>query len=47
MGRGDGRARFVINARIASTAKPATLKDPNGNITWVPPEAVATQYEAM
>jgi electron-transferring-flavoprotein dehydrogenase len=33
-----GRARFVINAQNCVHCKTCDIKDPNQNITWVPPE---------
>ena len=38
MGRGRGGARFQINAQNCVHCKTCDIKDPNGNITWVPPE---------
>jgi electron-transferring-flavoprotein dehydrogenase len=37
VGEGDA-ARFVINAPNCVHCKTCDIKDPNGNITWVPPE---------
>jgi electron-transferring-flavoprotein dehydrogenase len=34
----DGRPRFVINAQNCVHCKTCDIKDPNQNITWVPPE---------
>jgi electron-transferring-flavoprotein dehydrogenase len=40
--------RFVINAQNCVHCKTCDLKDPNGNITWVPPEGGGgPNYEAM
>jgi electron-transferring-flavoprotein dehydrogenase len=33
-----GSPRFVINAQNCVHCKTCDIKDPNGNITWVPPE---------
>ena len=33
-----GEARFVINAQNCVHCKTCDIKDPNRNITWVPPE---------
>ena len=33
-----GAPRFVINAQNCVHCKTCDIKDPNGNITWVPPE---------
>ena len=33
-----GEARFVINAQNCVHCKTCDIKDPNGNINWVPPE---------
>jgi electron-transferring-flavoprotein dehydrogenase len=33
-----GAAKFVINAQSCVHCKTCDIKDPNGNITWVPPE---------
>ena len=39
VGGGDGRlARYVINAQNCVHCKTCDIKDPNQNITWVPPE---------
>ena len=38
MGRGGGQPRFVINAQNCVHCKTCDIKDPNQNITWVPPE---------
>ena len=36
---GEGNAaHFVINAPNCVHCKTCDIKDPNGNITWVPPE---------
>jgi len=32
--------RFVINAQNCVHCKTCDVKDPNGNITWVPPEGI-------
>jgi electron-transferring-flavoprotein dehydrogenase len=37
-GAAAGAARFVINAQNCVHCKTCDIKDPNGNITWVPPE---------
>ncbi|WP_210168641.1 4Fe-4S dicluster domain-containing protein, partial [Rhizobium sp. Leaf383] len=34
----DGEAAFVINAQNCVHCKTCDIKDPNGNITWVPPQ---------
>jgi electron-transferring-flavoprotein dehydrogenase len=34
----EGRPRFVINAQNCVHCKTCDIKDPNQNITWVPPE---------
>jgi electron-transferring-flavoprotein dehydrogenase len=34
----NGRMRYVINAQNCVHCKTCDIKDPNGNITWVPPE---------
>ncbi|MBP1881765.1 electron transfer flavoprotein-ubiquinone oxidoreductase [Sinorhizobium mexicanum] len=34
----DGRDVFVINAQNCVHCKTCDIKDPNGNITWVPPQ---------
>jgi electron-transferring-flavoprotein dehydrogenase len=34
----DGQPRFVINAQNCVHCKTCDIKDPNQNITWVPPE---------
>jgi electron-transferring-flavoprotein dehydrogenase len=34
-----GQPKFVINAQNCVHCKTCDIKDPNGNITWVPPEA--------
>jgi electron-transferring-flavoprotein dehydrogenase len=40
--------RFVINAQNCVHCKTCDIKDPNGNITWVPPEGGGgPNYEAM
>src|SRR5436190_3147391 len=40
--------RFVINAQNCVHCKTCDFKDPNGNITWVPPEGGGgPNYEAM
>jgi electron-transferring-flavoprotein dehydrogenase len=33
-----GSPRFVINAQNCVHCKTCDIKDPNRNITWVPPE---------
>jgi electron-transferring-flavoprotein dehydrogenase len=33
-----GEPRFVINAQNCVHCKTCDIKDPNGNITWVPPQ---------
>jgi electron-transferring-flavoprotein dehydrogenase len=33
-----GQPKFVINAQNCVHCKTCDIKDPNGNITWVPPE---------
>ena len=33
-----GKPRFVINAQNCVHCKTCDIKDPNQNITWVPPE---------
>ena len=45
----DGASpRFVINAQNCVHCKTCDVKDPNGNITWVPPEGGGgPNYEAM
>ncbi|MGJ4929817.1 electron transfer flavoprotein-ubiquinone oxidoreductase [Bradyrhizobium sp. HKCCYLS2038] len=45
----DGSSpRFVINAQNCVHCKTCDVKDPNGNITWVPPEGGGgPNYEAM
>jgi electron-transferring-flavoprotein dehydrogenase len=35
---GDGAPRFVINAQNCVHCKTCDIKDPNANITWVPPQ---------
>jgi electron-transferring-flavoprotein dehydrogenase len=35
---GAGEPRFVINAQNCVHCKTCDIKDPNGNITWVPPQ---------
>jgi electron-transferring-flavoprotein dehydrogenase len=41
-------ARFQINAQNCVHCKTCDVKDPNGNITWVPPEGGGgPNYEAM
>jgi electron-transferring-flavoprotein dehydrogenase len=43
-----GGPRFVINAQNCVHCKTCDVKDPNGNITWVPPEGGGgPNYEAM
>jgi len=43
-----GNPRFVINAQNCVHCKTCDVKDPNGNITWVPPEGGGgPNYEAM
>ena len=37
-GPGAGNARFVINAQNCVHCKTCDIKDPNGNINWVPPQ---------
>ena len=40
--------RFQINAQNCVHCKTCDVKDPNGNITWVPPEGGGgPNYEAM
>lgn len=40
--------RFVINAQNCVHCKTCDVKDPNGNITWIPPEGGGgPNYEAM
>ena len=40
--------RFQINAQNCVHCKTCDIKDPNGNITWVPPEGGGgPNYEAM
>jgi electron-transferring-flavoprotein dehydrogenase len=40
--------RFVINAQNCVHCKTCDIKDPNNNITWVPPEGGGgPNYEAM
>ena len=36
--RRAGKPRFVINAQNCVHCKTCDIKDPNQNITWVPPE---------
>ena len=36
--RRAGKPRFVINAQNCVHCKTCDIKDPNRNITWVPPE---------
>jgi len=44
----EGTPRFVINAQNCVHCKTCDIKDPNGNITWVPPEGGGgPNYEAM
>ena len=48
MGGGDVGPRFQINAQNCVHCKTCDVKDPNGNITWVPPEGGGgPNYEAM
>ncbi|TMJ21556.1 MAG: electron transfer flavoprotein-ubiquinone oxidoreductase, partial [Alphaproteobacteria bacterium] len=43
-----GSPKFVINAQNCVHCKTCDVKDPNGNITWVPPEGGGgPNYEAM
>jgi len=43
-----GTLRYVINAQNCLHCKSCDAKDPNGNITWVPPEGGGgPNYEAM
>jgi len=43
-----GRLRYQINAQNCIHCKTCDVKDPNGNITWVPPEGGGgPNYEAM
>ena len=43
-----GTPRYVINAQNCVHCKTCDVKDPNGNITWVPPEGGGgPNYEAM
>ena len=43
-----GEPRFQINAQNCVHCKTCDVKDPNGNITWVPPEGGGgPNYEAM
>jgi electron-transferring-flavoprotein dehydrogenase len=45
---GGAAPRFVINAQNCVHCKTCDVKDPNGNITWVPPEGGGgPNYEAM
>ena len=45
---GDDGPRFQINAQNCVHCKTCDAKDPNGNITWVPPEGGGgPNYEAM
>ena len=40
--------QYVINAQNCVHCKTCDVKDPNGNITWVPPEGGGgPNYEAM
>ena len=40
--------RFQINAQNCVHCKTCDVKDPNGNITWVPPEGGGgPNYQAM
>jgi len=40
--------RYQINAQNCVHCKTCDVKDPNGNITWVPPEGGGgPNYEAM
>jgi electron-transferring-flavoprotein dehydrogenase len=44
----EGGPRFQINAQNCVHCKTCDVKDPNGNITWVPPEGGGgPNYEAM
>jgi electron-transferring-flavoprotein dehydrogenase len=44
----EATPRFVINAQNCVHCKTCDVKDPNGNITWVPPEGGGgPNYEAM
>ena len=46
--REGDRLRFQINAQNCVHCKTCDVKDPNGNITWVPPEGGGgPNYEAM
>ncbi len=46
--RKSSGARFQINAQNCVHCKTCDVKDPNGNITWVPPEGGGgPNYEAM
>ena len=41
-------SKFVINAQNCVHCKTCDIKDPNGNITWVPPEGGGgPNYQAM
>ncbi|HEY2534041.1 MAG TPA: electron transfer flavoprotein-ubiquinone oxidoreductase [Xanthobacteraceae bacterium] len=42
-----GTARFVINAQNCVHCKTCDIKDPNQNITWVPPEGGGPNYPNM
>lgn len=43
-----GNPKFVINAQNCVHCKTCDIKDPNGNITWVPPEGGGgPNYQAM
>jgi electron-transferring-flavoprotein dehydrogenase len=45
---GGGGPKFVINAQNCVHCKTCDIKDPNGNITWVPPEGGGgPNYQAM
>jgi electron-transferring-flavoprotein dehydrogenase len=44
----DQNPKFQINAQNCVHCKTCDIKDPNGNITWVPPEGGGgPNYEAM
>ena len=44
----DGQPRFVINAQNCVHCKTCDIKDPNNNITWVPPQGgEGPVYEQM
>ena len=42
-----GQPRFVINAQNCVHCKTCDIKDPNQNITWVPPEGGGPNYPNM